>query len=332
MRRIRRSLELGRMVGAAERENRCIVAGSTADRQRLYRAVKAGKLISPLKGLYVRPELWNDLGKEEQAKYLMKGLQHRFPGWIFAGRSAALVHGLWVSHSDLLPLQIAVSKQKDGRPGSLAKRITIEDDPFAVVDGLRVTSFERTVFDCLRSMDFAHGLAIADSALREKKWDLEHLKEVVEGMPHRCKGWAAAMNTASFADPRAESGGESIARARMLLFGYEPPDLQVPLSSVVDGDSYRGDFGWHLSPNELLIGELDGHEKYTNAKMTKGRSVVDVLTDERLRESRMSAPGVRIMRFSYKEMMDDARFVKILDSYGVPKVDGGLTSTDKRHG
>ena len=38
------------------------------------------------------------------------------------------------------------------------------------VDGVRVTSFWRTVKDCLLRAPFSYGLAIADSALRAKAY------------------------------------------------------------------------------------------------------------------------------------------------------------------
>lgn len=319
MGRVRRSAELGKMVGAAEREERCIVAESRAERQRLYRAAKSGKLIAVAKGMYVRPDKWLSLEKREQTLHIMRTMQHTHPHWTFAGPSAALVYGLWVSYDALLPIQIAVGRREDGRDGSLAKRVVISGDAPSIVGGLRVTSFERTVFDCLREMDFAHGLAIADSALRIKGWNLDRLVNAIENMPHRCAGWKRAMQTVRHADARAESGGESMARARMQLLGYALPDLQVKVHDVVDGNVYRGDFGWRLADETLLIGELDGHEKYVNEQMTGGRSVVEVLSDERLRESRINGPRVSVMRFSFSEMMDDRRFREILDAYGVPK-------------
>ena len=67
-----------------------------------------------------------------------------------------------------------------------------------------------------------------------------------------------------------------------------------------------------------MLGELDGREKYENQAMTKGRDAVQVLADERLRESRVSASGAKIMRFSFAEAVKPARMKHLLKAFGVP--------------
>ena len=103
----------------------------------------------------------------------------------------------------------------------------------------------------------------------------------MEAMPRNCKGYSHALATALWADPRAESGGESIARGRMLLLGYELPDLQVAVPNKIEGGFYYGDFGWKR-PNGELLGELDGRDKYTDPEMTDGKSAAEVMADEGL--------------------------------------------------
>ena len=83
---------------------------------------------------------------------------------------------------------------------------------------------------------------------------------------------------------------------------------------------YRADFLWTLPDGSQVIGEFDGREKYVNPEMTGGRDVVDVLADERLRESRISACGAPIMRFSYRDVCDRRFFDRLLRTFRIPHV------------
>lgn len=315
----RKSERLDQLIEDAETAKRCIVGASENDATCLRRAVAAGKLISPFPRLYVRLKYWEKLKRPEQGLHMLRGLQHLHPDWVFAGVSAALAHGLSVSYSVLTPVCVATSYKTHSRNQKGVFRIVVEDEEITTVSGVRATTLEQTVFDCLRILDFPLGLAVADSALRVAHKSRDWLIDKLMGMPQGCKGRDHALATAMMADARAGSGGESIARARMLLLGYEPPDLQVKVQNKVEGGNYYGDFGWRMPDGTLLIGELDGHDKYTDPEMTDGKSVLEVMADERLRESRVSAGQVTVMRFSYKDMTKDARFRLILDTYGVPR-------------
>ncbi len=63
--------------------------------------------------------------------------------------------------------------------------------------------------------------------------------------------------------------------------------------------------------------ELDGAQKYRDPAFTDGRSFSATLLRERRREARLTAAGVRVARFSYGEVLDDAYLVRTLRAYGV---------------
>lgn len=317
--RNRKSMRLGKLSGEASREKRGMVATDNADRQVLKRARAAAKLHAPVPGVYFRQELWEALSPSNQLLYTMRALQKLHPAWVFASTSAAVAQGLNVSYALLWPIRLAVPRRQYTERGVVARQIVVGDDSVEK-SGLRVTSLARTTFDCLREMSFAEGLAVADSALRVCGMSRQELLDALGRMPRNSAGWPNALATAAWADARAESGGESIARAQMIRLGYEVPELQVEVNDPLDGKVvYRGDFGWMTDDGAWLMGELDGREKYVNPAMTKGRAAVEVLSDERLRESHISANGTRVMRFSFADVMDENRFRQILDAYGVPK-------------
>jgi hypothetical protein len=317
------------MVSKAERDRQCIVARNDPDRRRLYRAQAAGKLLRVAPHLYARPDYWTTLSKEEQVLHAMRGLQQLHPEWVFAGPSAALAHDLQVAYDDYWPIRIAVCHEPTSLSGSVLRQ-PIRGDTVSHAHGLRVTSLARTAFDCMREMPFGRGLGIADSVLRQHGWSRERLVEALKDMPAQCVGKRHALETAQFADAGAENGGESAVRARLIELGYQVPELQVEVPNAVEGGTFRADMGWKLADGTWLFGELDGHDKYVKPEMTGGRSAVDVLLDERLRESRISADGSRVMRFSFADAMNAQRFVRILDAYGVPKDPQGPTVIDEK--
>lgn len=316
---MRISPRLQEMLRTAREQHSCVQPHDDAEAQRLRRAVRAGIVVSPARGIFFGRSQWEELAFRDRILLTMCGLQTLHPSWVFAGPSAAAAHGLWVSNRDLLPIRVAAHRKAHGRPHGIIFPQSVGSVEVVEVDGIRCTTLLRTAHDCLREMDFAHGLAIADSTLRTGGMSREALVERLTRLDGSRRGTLHALETAAHADARAQSGGESICRARMIALGYQLPELQVELPNVVDGGVYYGDFGWIREGRCWLVGELDGHEKYLNPEMTKGKSPFEVLSAERLRESRITALRIPVVRFSFSDVMSDERFTTILDAYGVPK-------------
>ena len=53
--------------------------------------------------------------------------------------------------------------------------------------------------------------------------------------------------------------------------------------------------------------------------MRHGLPMEAVLRNERTRESRLSLTGARIMRFTFADVLNRARFVHMLETFGVPR-------------
>ena len=101
------------------------------------------------------------------------------------------------------------------------------------------------------------------------------------------------------------------------------------MNDPISGVTYRADFLWRIDEGNWVIGELDGKDKYYDEDMTKGRSIDEVLLDERLRESRINARGIRVMRFRFSELSNRLRLAELLDLFGIPK--GYLPPEDLPH-
>lgn len=310
--------EIDSLLNASERANAFAVPQTAQLRQRMSRLVAQGKLVSPAPGIFVRKQRWESLKPRARHLALLRSLAQKHPDWVFCGPSAAVVHGLAVSHSQLKQVHVARTGKAGHRETALVDWRYVRAVAPEVALGLRVTPIVDTVADCLRTSSLRDGLPVADSLLRNMGGDATWLAEKMDALCARRRGRGQAVATATLADGRAENGGESLARAIMYELGYRMPDLQVVITNTFDGTRPRVDFYWELDGGLKVAGELDGREKYQNPAMLAGRSTVDALSDERLRESRITR-DTHVMRFSYKDMCNEARFARLLDYYRIPR-------------
>ena len=311
--------ELEKLFFAAEQEHRCLTAADRRLTRNLQRAAKLGLAVRPLQGVYALRAWWDTQNPRERAASVVRGLALMHPSWVFAGPSAAVLQGLSTSSLDLTHIYVSDSSASSSRSTDDIVRIFVEHDEPALVDGVCVTSLIRTAFDCMRMQGFRRALAVADSALRVSGLSRNQLLSLLNDRFTGYRRIGFVRSVAGFADGLSQNGGESMARAAIIELGYQIPELQAKVTDPIDGTTYFADYLWRLGGHDMVAGELDGREKYTNPQMTDGRSMVDVLADERLRESRISARSIRVMRFSYRESQDDARFSSILDAFGIPK-------------
>ena len=329
--------QLAELFAAAESRGSClVVAGAYPDhlRRALSRRVASGGVASPARGLFVRADLWDELKRDQRTLFVARGLQALHPDWVFCGPTAAVAYGVDVSWSLQGSIHVATTRSGfRGGAGPVRRHAVLpEDEGIAdvrVAGGLRVTPPERTVFDCLRRTDFPLGLGIADSALRRGVVTASGLAAFVDSVPRDPRGCAQALGTLAWADPRSENGGESIARGRMLALGYARPELQVEVPRPADGGApYRADFCWVRADGLVILGELDGTDKYVCEEMTRGRTLDEVLSDERTRGSRITLYDVSVLRFRFDLTDDPARFSALLDEYGVPRRGTALAQPD----
>ena len=305
----------------AEENGRFLAANGKALARRLAHAERNGQVIRCIGNCFARKGHWERLSPEARHLNTLRAMRERKRNVIFTHTSAALVHGLAVSYSRLDEIHVATAKKAHSRSHGPIKRHVIIRDTSDVVGGLRVTSFERTVYDCLLELPFDEALAVADSALRKKDVTRGHLEEEFERFAWHVVDGRRPLEILALANPLSENGGESMSRAQMLLCGFVEPKLQVEHEDPMNPrKKYRVDFQWNISETEAVVGELDGHDKYVDPSMTGGRTTEDVLLSERQRESRiLGSKGIRVMRFTYRQMRDASFFEKLLDTYGVPR-------------
>ena len=310
------------LLDEAEARGECLAIGDRAIQAHLRYLHRRGLVTRVLPGAYAWRETWSGLNTAGRHLRLIRTASRQHPDWVFCGPSAALLHGLSVSYSDLGTLHVAERGSRHRSTKAVTWHWTGRCDVVRI-DGVPATTFERTTFDCLRSLSFPHALAIADSSVRVSGRNRTWLERVVGRMRSGYRGAAQARLVASLANGLAESGGESVARATMIEQGFVIPELQSVIRDRLGGRSWRVDFLWRLPSGTRVAGELDGRQKYVDPVMTGGRSAVDVMADERLRESRLTAE-VAVMRFSYADATRNhgRQLVHIMESFGIPRPRG----------
>lgn len=321
------------LVGQANKQGKCFHAGDTANRKRLNRMAENGKVVRTFRSLYALTAWWNKLDDIEQNVCLARTLADIHPEWVFCGPTAAAILGFSPPYSSLREIHVAIEPWVRHRDSDGIRFHRMQNYDIAHANGLRVTSAERTAFDCMRTLPFSYGLAVADAATRALGWDDLHLWDyVLEGDFGRAHGISRARLVALLVDARSESGGESIARANMIREGFLMPELQLQVHGLNPGGVYRVDFAWIQQSERPIFGELDGRAKYVDAGMLGNEDTLDVLLRERRRESDLTLASASIVRFSFKEAASRRALAQRLDAFSVPRATDALTLTaDSRH-
>lgn len=183
---------------------------------------------------------------------------------------------------------------------------------------LRTESLALSVVDTVCHAEFAAAVVILDAVLAGR-----HTGPMVES--DALESWLPCAPSAraqdrweralAFADPLAESAGESLSRVRIAQAGFQVPRLQYTIT-VADGKRYRTDFYW---PEAKIVGEFDGAMKYTRARALQGAEPAEVVVQEKNRERRIEQQGYRVVRWDWNDLRSPDALRRILSDYGVPR-------------
>lgn len=312
--------QLKRNMQMAEKEQRCFWSRSTTERDSIIRRA-GGTLCQPMPRFFARREYWATLQYRERIMHVIRAASVMHLQWIFCGVSAAVVWEL--TSSEYLHKRIHVAKQSGNRTRNTECFVFhhIPDPQLHCLENIQITGLLQTMFDVARFVTFPEALAMCDAAMRKYGVTHERMDDFLL-LRQRCQGIREAREVFEYADALSENGGESIARGYMKLWGYEKPELQAWFDDPVNGERRRVDYLWRTFNGGIIIGELDGREKYEDSAMTGGEGAVSVVLKEKERESNLNLVGkVAIVRFGFRELMQNpAQVQKKLDLAGVPKV------------
>ena len=310
---------IDQLLNQAEQEGRCLIPPSAAIRKALLRRI-GSTVASPIPGLFARKTRWDELNRAQRHCEIIRALAIIHPDWTFCSFSAACLLGLEVSWRHLNVVHVCSATKPSARPGAHIQRHQIEPADTVRRAGILLTPPIQTVTDCLLQTGFADGMPIADSAISKLGLTREQLMEAVEQRASSRNGRAirTALTTLQHTDARAESSGESVARAVMIETGFAPDRLQYEMTDPFDSTtSMRTDFAWERQARELTLGELDGLIKYTDQTILAGQTAAEVLVAERQREAHLSLYGHPLLRFTMSEVRSAGVLAKKLQTAGV---------------
>ena len=315
------------LVREAHPLRQCYVPRSNTESATACRMLADRELVSPYYGMYADPPYWSALDPRSRIEHICRTLCRKHPGIVIAGISAAAVWGL--DHSTYLHRDgtIHVAKSYGVTAKNKSPRLHYihlpkhRSDLITTHNGIQLTNPTRTLFDCGRTQEFNGAFPIFESALRiemvGKNAFLDYCAQPYVGHDRHLP--AFVMDKAR---GLSENGGESFALAVIFELGFLWPEQQVEFICVGPSgrqEVRRVDFAWYTADGRIIVGELDGQQKYVDPSMTGGRSISEIVEDERLRSQMLRNSGVTtIVRFTFDDVVRRTPLAKKLREAGVP--------------
>ncbi|MBQ1443312.1 MAG: type IV toxin-antitoxin system AbiEi family antitoxin domain-containing protein [Renibacterium sp.] len=300
--------------------------------RRLASRAKAGELVRVRRGCYLPADEWSQLSA--RTRHLVRAAAYRHGTSIepvFSDQSAAI---LWNLPLLTVPeqLQVLTDDRRGGRShGDVHKHLGRKDHNVVTISGFRCTDKIRTSTELAAKLPFAQAVAIIDQAMRAPSavpegaldsWDPELLARHPLNQPE-LRSYAVTLETESarrralavigFGSCDSESVGESMSRAQIHLLRLPPPELQQTFT-LPDGRIARTDFYWRRLG---IVGEFDGKEKYFRGDWAGGADPGERVYAEKLREDGLRALGLRVVRWTWADMMDLDRLGSLLHRAGL---------------
>ncbi|WP_403020589.1 hypothetical protein [Salinibacterium sp. GXW1014] len=301
------------------RRSTVIDLGST-DR-RLRRAVSEGDLVRVVPGTFVSRDAWVQADGMGQHRLRVLATAERIGAdVVFSHRAAAAIWGIRMLSPWPDTVDVTVEPASGGRSSGRIRRHCRDLAGVEVVEhqGMLVTSPAQTVVDLARKLRFADAVACIDSALhrRRKGGRLTMRGEVLErvSVAEGARGWRRARVAAGFSTDRSDSVEESHSRVQIHLLGFPPPVLQLPFSDH-EGQIGEVDFAW---PEFAHVGEFDGASKYLDESLREGRTVEQVVLEEKRRENRIRRQVRAFSRWEARDLYPSTRMHRILSEAGLP--------------
>ncbi|MFI5694312.1 type IV toxin-antitoxin system AbiEi family antitoxin domain-containing protein [Kribbella sp. NPDC051586] len=225
---------------------------------------------------------------------------------VVSHQSALALHGLPLWGLDLGRAHI--TRQDETVSGTVAgvhcHAGGLVDADLTDADGLASTTVARAVFETACTTSFEAAVVAFDAALRDhsiSEDDVRRLVDVTQYWP----GSPTARAALNFGDARSESVGESRLRVLMSNNELPAPELQVEFHDI-RGFVARVDF---FFPQFSTVVEFDGRLKYAEA-------AGDVLVQEKVREDRLRALGLQVVRAGWVDFnRPDRLLTSIRDAF-----------------
>ncbi|BDZ50084.1 CTP synthase [Frondihabitans sucicola] len=300
-----------------------LLVHSAFDDTAVRRAHSRGELVRLAPGRYVRADVWSSLGAADREILRIVAVVSclRTPVVVSHASAAALwgLPRLGPAPKLVDVIDPAATAAWNGRYVRHHRGELPEHDVRSRY-GLDVTAPARTAIDVARQATFRSAVTGLDHGLRVGLFTRDDLVARLVADPADSRR-VKARRAVDFADPRADSPGESLSRVVMQETGFESPELQWSFRSR--GGRADVDFWW---PGVGIVGEFDGEVKYRDRSLRGDRSAEQVVIDEKNRENRIRArPEVRgFMRWTWRDAVTPGALERLLRAAGVPQTNRRL--------
>jgi Protein of unknown function (DUF559) len=214
------------------------------------------------------------------------------PGAVLSYRSAAALHGLrsW-GHTSI---EVTVRRRSARtHPGIAVHRsMTLTETDTTVVDGIPVTSLERTLFDLAELFDQRQLERAFDQAEIVEGLDLNKINDQLARNPTRpgAKKVRHVLENHYVGSTPTENDFEEALLALTRGLGLPDPEVQFWIDPGDGGPPIRADFAW---PDRRVVVETDG-EKTHGTRQAFQR--------DRRRDQRLIAAGWTVIRTTWRQL------------------------------
>ncbi len=216
--------------------------------------------------------------------------------FVVAHHTAAVIHGLRTPSLPAAGMLTVLCAPSTRRPAYNDDVIILPanyvDDDVTLIDGIAVTTLERTALDLARGFSLSTAFVSLDHALT-----MGATRRRLMDVRDRMSGWPGTriLNQAiQLADGRSETALESASRGAMIAAGLPAPELQMWVEGT-SGQHFRADFAW---VEQRTIGESDGFGKFSD----RGEYSKQTFRDSDLREA-----GWTVIHWSFEQIMAGRR-------------------------
>lgn len=289
------------------------------DERRARELMQEELLIRLYNHVYADPVYWNHLDVEARIFQLASAIVAVEPDAIFCGSTAALLYGIGSAYSLLNAVQMLLpgSTRRDTyefveyrrwRPGEVWRL-----GPFTLTDPYR------TVVDIARTSAFRYALGYVDGLAREYDVDREELRAYAQANCRGLHGISRAFDVFEYMDGRSDNGGESEARAAMILAGVAAPELQVEIARPGSAGYYLADYGWQMPDGSWMLAELHGLGKFEDeTQKDLEHAAAKTYRAALLRDANLRAMGHNVIHFKLSDTYDVEEFGAMMRGYGIP--------------
>lgn len=185
--------------------------------------------------------------------------------WLWSGRkgvvsgvAASAMHGAkWIESDIPIELNLAHNKSPSGLT---IRRDTLLDTEVVQLDGMPVTSVERTAFDLARRGPVGKAIERLDSLARATRFTGADVLAIMEAHP-RVRGRRRVADLLERIDAGAQSPKETWLRLLLIDAGFPRPSTQIPIPGPDGYPRYFLDLGWE---EFQVAAEYDGEQHRTD--------------------------------------------------------------------